>query len=228
MTIERLRIKGFKSFGSTYDFNFTGKNLSANVGLTAIVGPNGSGKSNILDALRYVLGESSSLKLRISRLSDLLFQGSASLSPSKEAEVVLVIFPKNANMETGHKARLTVKRRYDAEVGSIYYIDGNRVRLQDVEDIKQRINLSGDQFAFISQGDVAEVIHQRPMQRRAHLEALFGIDRYRKRREDTANKLSISETEMLRIQTLIQELNARREELAPEVAVAVEAQSIID
>jgi len=224
LTIERLRIKGFKSFGSTCDFDFSGKKQPAAGGFTAIVGPNGSGKSNILDALRYVLGESSSLRLRISRLSDLLFQGSASLSPSKEAEVILAFYSENID----RTRRVTMKRRYDAEAGSVYYIDGNRAKLQDIEVIKQRLNLSGCQFAFISQGDVAEVIHQRPMQRRNHLEVLFGIDRYRKRREDTESKLKLSESEMLRIQTLISELNARRVELAPEVTIAVEAKSIID
>ena len=227
MIIERLKIKGFKSFGSTCDFDFIGKKPSAFGGLTAIVGPNGSGKSNILDALRYVLGESGSLRLRISRLSDLLFQGSASLAPSKEADVTLVFYAEN-NDSGSQNTRTTIKRSYDSQSGSIYYLDGNRVKLQDIDDIKQRINLSGDQFAFISQGDVAEVIHQRPMQRRSHLEALFGIDRYRKRREDTANKLKLAETEMLRIKTLIQELSARRDEIAPEVAVAIEAQSILD
>ena len=233
MTIERLKIKGFKSFGSTCDFDFVGKKHSAIGGFTAIVGPNGSGKSNILDALRYVLGESSSLRLRISRLSDLLFQGSASLSPSKEADVTLILFSENVdsrlnNESTGKAERLTIKRRYDALAGSIYYIDGSRVKLQDIDVIKQRLNLAGCQFSFISQGDVAEVIHQKPMQRRTHLEVLFGIDRYRKRREETADKLKLSEAEMLRIDTLIAELNTRREEIAPEVAIAVEAKSIID
>ena len=226
MIIERIKIKGFKSFGSTCDFDFVGKKSSDICGLTSIVGPNGSGKSNVLDALRYVLGESSSLRLRISRLSDLLFQGSASMSPSKEAEVTLVFFADN--IENNQKKRIIIKRSYDSQNGSLYYIDGNRVKLQDIDDIKQRMNLSGDQFSFISQGDVAEVIHQRPMQRRTHLEALFGIDRYRKRREDTANKLKLAESEMLRIETLIQELNARRDEIAPEVAVAIEAKSILD
>ena len=225
MTIERLKIKGFKSFGSTCDFDFVGSKLSAIGGFAAIVGPNGSGKSNILDALRYVLGESSSLRLRISRLSDLLFQGSASLSPAKEADVTLIFFSENIDNK---RERITIKRRYDALAGSIYYADGNRVRLQDIDVIKQRLNLAGCQFAFISQGDVAEVIHQRAMQRRTHLEVLFGIDRYRKRREETADKLKLSEAEMLRIDTLIHELNARREEIAPEVAIAIEAQSIID
>ena len=230
MIIEHLKIKGFKSFGSTYDFDFIGKKQSTISGFTAIVGPNGSGKSNILDALRYVLGESSSIRLRISRLSDLLFQGSASLSASKETEVTLVFCSENTedNINNDKKTRTAIKRRYDSEAGSVYYIDGIRAKLQDVEDIKQLSSLSGEDLAFIGQGDVADVIHQRPMQRRTRLEVLFGIDRYRKRREDTANKLKLSESEMLRIETLIQELTARRDEIAPEVAIAIEAQNIIE
>lgn len=222
MAIERLRLKGFKSFGSQFDFDFA---KGDNGGFTAIVGPNGSGKSNILDALRYVLGESSSLRLRITRLSDLLFQGSATMPPAKEAEVGLSLSVRNND---GKLERVNIKRHYETESGSAYSVDGTRIRLQDLEGIKSKFQLSGDDFAFIGQGTVAEAIHQRPKERRAHLEILFGIDKYRKKRDETADKLKSAEGEMQRIQTLINELNSRRDEIAPEVAVAVEAQGILD
>ncbi len=213
MSIEYLRLKGFKSFGTSCEFSFSD-------GLTAIVGPNGSGKSNILDALRWVLGEGSPSALRILRQSDLIFQGSVTVDPSKEAEVLLRL----RQMEE----TATLRRQYDVENGSVLQVDGTKIRLQDLSDFKSRFTLEGDSFAFIGQGEVSEVIHQRPMQRRHHLELLFGIDRYRKRREETYFKLESALAEVQRIHTLVAELEKRREEIAPEVVVAVEAKGIID
>ncbi|NLL37797.1 MAG: chromosome segregation protein SMC [Fretibacterium sp.] len=213
MSIEFLRLNGFKSFGSSCEFAFS-------KGFSAIVGPNGSGKSNILDALRWVLGEGSPTSLRITRQSDLIFQGSANFEPSKEAEVSL-------KLVSGNDSAL-LKRSYSQEGGSVLQVDGTRVRLQDLGELKARFQLEGDAFAFIGQGEVAEAIHQRPMQRRHHLELLFGIDRYRKKRDDTYLRLASTLEEAQRIETLIRELENRREEIAPEVTVAVEAQGILD
>ena len=220
MSIEYLRLKGFKSFGTSCEFFFSD-------GLTAIVGPNGSGKSNILDALRWVLGEGAPGTLRILRQSDLIFQGSASMDPAKEAEVVLRLKQK-AGDASAPPLTSTLRRQYAVESGSVLQVDGAKIRLQDLTDFKSRFMLEGDSFAFIGQGEVSEAIHQRPMERRRHLELLFGIDRYRKRREETYSKLEAARVEMQRINTLLSELAARREEIAPEVAVAVEAKGIID
>ena len=213
MSIEYLRLKGFKSFGIPCEFTFS-------KGFTAVVGPNGSGKSNILDALRWALGEGSPTTLRIVRQSDLLFQGSASTDPSKEAEVSLKL--------THEDGSAVLKRQYSQEGGSVLQVDGIKLRLQDLNEVKARFMLEGDAFAFIGQGEVAEAIHQRPMQRRHHLELLFGVDRYRKKRDDTYVRLSSTLVEAQRIETLIHDLETRREEIAPEVAVAVEAQGILD
>ncbi|GHS92819.1 chromosome partition protein Smc [Synergistales bacterium] len=219
MSIESLKLKGFKSFGTVCDFAFS-------EGFTAIVGPNGSGKSNILDALRWVLGEGSPVALRIARQSDLIFQGSATENPAKEAEVVLKLKQESAEGESFVSSILS--RQYSAENGSVLHVDDVKIRLQDLADFKARFMLEGDSFAFIGQGDIAEVIHQRPMQRRRHLELLFGIDRYRKKREDTSEKLESALSEMARITTLVTELGTRRKEIAPEVATAVEARGILD
>lgn len=213
MSIEYLRLKGFKSFGVSCEFTFS-------EGLTAIVGPNGSGKSNILDGLRWVLGEGSPSVLRIVRQSDLVFQGSATVDPAKEAEVLLKLNNKESTA--------SLRRSYTSENGSLLQVDGNKIRMQDIAEFKARFMLEGDAFAFIGQGEVAEAIHQRPMQRRHHLELLFGIDRYRKRREETYYKLEAALDEVQRINTLVQELENRRAEIAPEVVVAVEAKGIID
>ena len=212
MYIAQLSLKDFKSFGGSHE-------LPLAPGLTAIVGPNGSGKSNLLDGLRWVLGEGSSGRLRVTRQQDLVFQGCAALPPAKEAEVALHL--------RDERRRATVRRRYDAEGGGTIFVDGSRLRLQDLEEWKRLWHLEGDRFAFIGQGEVAEVIHQRPLQRRLHLEGLFGIDVYRKKRDEAAERMARAESEMARLMTLVAELENRRGQIAPEVERARQARELL-
>lgn len=212
MSIESLRLKGFKSFGAPCELIFS-------KGLTAIVGPNGSGKSNILDALRWILGEGGNSTLRVPRQTELLFKGSASVREAKEAEVSLTLaIPGDGAV---------LKRMYSAEGGALL-IDGKRVTGQELDSVKSRFSMDGQGCAFIGQGEVSAAIKQSPRERRRQLDLLFGIDRYRNRREDTLKRLEEALTEAQRIQTLIQDNEARRAEIAGEVAVAVKAQEILD
>jgi chromosome segregation protein len=210
--IARLRLKGFKSFGGTHD-------LPLSPGMTAIVGPNGSGKSNLLDAMRWVLGDSHASKLRISRQSDLLFQGSVSLSGATEAEV---------SIQMREETRICSIKRRVSESGTLCFVDGARVTLSELDEAKARWQLSGDRFAFIGQGDVTEVIQQRPQARRMLLESLFGIDAYRKRRAEASDRLSEAREEYGRLRNFSAELSARRDEIAPAVARAEAARKILD
>ncbi|MCR5347597.1 MAG: chromosome segregation protein SMC [Fretibacterium sp.] len=213
MSIESLRLKGFKSFGTPCELLFSR-------GFTAIVGPNGSGKSNILDALRWILGEGGNSALRVPRQTELLFKGSASVREAKEAEVSLTL------SVPGDGAVL--KRLYSAEEGGSLQIDGKRITVQELDSVKSRFSMDGQGCAFIGQGEVAAAIKQSPRERRRQLDLLFGIDRYRNRRDDTLKRLEDALAEAERIKTLIQELETRRAEIAGEVAVAVKAQGILD
>ncbi|MDD3673641.1 MAG: chromosome segregation SMC family protein, partial [Synergistaceae bacterium] len=214
MYISRLQLKGFKSFGGSHD-------LILSSGFTAIVGPNGSGKSNILDALRWSLGDSHAGRLRISRQSDLLFQGSISLPAAKEAEVLL-------QLREDSRA-CSVKRRVTAPEGNtILFVDNSRKTLIELDETKRDWKLEGDRFAFIGQGEVAEVIQQRPLARRMRLESLFGIDVYRKRRMDASDRLVTVKEEYEQLRNVMAELQARREEIAPEVRRASELREILD
>ncbi len=227
MYIERLHLKGFKSFGASLDMPFS-------PGFTAIVGPNGSGKSNLLDALRWVLGEAGVQRLRISKQSDLLFSGSVTLPPASRAEVSLTLCAgeEPVAQESGNRppdaSRCLIKRTYSPDTGTVLTVDGVRVRLSDLDEVKRLWRLEGDQFAFIGQGEVAEAIHQRPSQRRTHLEVLFGIDQYRKKRNETSQKLASASEETLRLGALTAELSNRRMELAPAVEKASLAKKISD
>lgn len=213
MYIAQLLLKGFKSFGGEHE-------LSLSPGLTCIVGPNGSGKSNLLDAMRWVLGEGSPSELRISRQTDLLFQGSASLPPCKEAEA-------SVRLLSGKKD-CRIRRKVDREGNGLLTIDGNRARLQDLDQVKRDWGLEGIRFAFIGQGEISEIIQQKPLQRRMLLEGLFGIDLYRRKREEAVDRLRRAEDELLRLVTLLSELSARRDEIAPMVEKARKAREIVD
>ena len=224
MYIERLHLKGFKSFGASLD-------LLLSPGFTAIVGPNGSGKSNLLDALRWVLGEAGSQRLRIVKQGDLLFSGSVTLPPASRAEVSLLLrssTPSGRELRAPEAGQCLLRRSYSSETGTVLTVDGTRVRLSDLDEVKRLWHLEGDQFAFIGQGEVAEAIHQRPAQRRAHLEVLFGIDQYRKKRNETSQKLVAASEEVLRLGALAAELTHRREEIAPAVEIAQAAKKITD
>lgn len=213
MFIGRIHLKGFKSFGGSHEIT-----LSRN--FTAVVGPNGSGKSNILDALRWALGDSHPGRLRIVRQQDLLFQGSISLPPAKASEVLI-------HLCDGERI-CGLKRSYSHDDGSTTIVDGRKVRLSDLESVKREWHLEGDRFAFISQGEVSEVIQQRPLQRRTHLECIFGIDLYRRQREEACQRLDAASSEMQRLMTLRSELQARKDVIADTVVKARQAKAIID
>ena len=214
MYIDRLQLKGFKSFGGSH-------NLILSPGFTAIVGPNGSGKSNLLDALRWSLGDSNAGRLRITRQSDLLFQGSASQPATKEAEVLLQLREDERSCQ--------IKRRVTSPDGAtVLFVDNLRKTLIELDEIKREWKLEGDKFAFIGQGEVSEVINQKPSERRMRLESLFGIDVYRKRRTEAADRLSTVKEEYEKLRNLMTELKNNREEIAPEVKRAAQLREILD
>ena len=214
MYIGRLQLKGFKSFGGSHD-------LILSSGFTAIVGPNGSGKSNLLDALRWSLGDSSANRLRISRQSDLLFQGSVSKETAREAEVTL-------HLREDERV-CSVKRRVTAPDGATsLFVDNTRKTLTELDEIKRSWKLEGARFAFIGQGEVQEVLKQSPSERRMHLEVLFGIDIYRKKRMEAQDRLATVKEEYDQLRHLMGELSSRREEIAPDVARAAQMRAIMD
>ncbi|MEG1823740.1 MAG: chromosome segregation protein SMC [Cloacibacillus sp.] len=214
MYIGRLQLKGFKSFGGSHD-------LILSSGFTAIVGPNGSGKSNLLDALRWSLGDTSASSIRVKKQSDLLFNGSQSRDAAKEAEVTLHLKEED---------RLCViKRRVTAPDGTTsLFVDNLRKTLIELDEVKRGWKLEGARFAFIGQGEIQAVLKQSPSERRMHLETLFGIDIYRKKRMDSQNRLQTVKEEYDQLRHLMGELSARREEIAPEAARAAQMRAILD
>ncbi|MCX7828327.1 MAG: chromosome segregation protein SMC [Thermanaerothrix sp.] len=211
MYIGRIELKGFKSFGGVHQ-------LPLEMGMVAIVGPNGSGKSNILDAIKWTLGEGAPSKLRINKQSDLLFQGSMSMPPAKEAEVS-ILFRQEA-------ASTVFTRRVQQDGTTSVWVDGQKKTLLELEDAKRRINMEGDRFAFIGQGEVSEVIQQRPMARRMLLESLLGIDFYRRRRNESSDRLKGVSEDLGRLMAFYGELLNRRREISREVEAAQEVEQL--
>ncbi|EHM09725.1 chromosome segregation protein SMC [Thermanaerovibrio velox DSM 12556] len=211
MYIGRIDLKGFKSFGGVHQ-------LPLEMGMVAIVGPNGSGKSNILDAIKWTLGEGAPSKLRISKQSDLLFQGSMSMPPAREAEVS-ILFRDGASSTI-------FTRRVQQDGTTLALVDGQRRTLLELEDAKRRIKMEGDRFAFIGQGEVSEVIQQRPMARRMLLESLLGIDFYRRRRNESSDRLKGVAEDLGRLMAFYGELLNRRREISREVEMAQEVERL--
>ena len=214
MYIGRLQLKGFKSFGGAHD-------LILSSGFTAIVGPNGSGKSNLLDALRWSLGDTSAGNIRVKRQADLLFNGSESRDPAKEADVTLHL--------NEDERVCVIKRRVAAPDGTTsLFVDNARKTLIELDEVKRSWKLEGARFAFIGQGEIQETVKQSPSERRMRLETLFGIDIYRKKRMDSQNRLDTVRTDYDQLRHLMGELSSRREEIAPDVARAAEMREILD
>ena len=215
MYISRLQLKGFKSFGGKPH------DLQLSPGFTAIVGPNGSGKSNLLDALRWSLGETSASRIRISRQSDLLFSGSPTYTKANEAEVLLQL--RDEDKICSIRRRVTGK-----DGGTALFVDNVRHTLSGLELVKHQWKLEGTRFAFIGQGEVQEVLSASPSERRQSLESLFGIDIYRKKRMEASDRLATVRDEYEKLRGLYVELLNRREEIKEDVKKALIAKEIAD
>jgi len=189
MRIRRLKLSGFKSFVEPSE-------LRIEPGLTGVVGPNGCGKSNLLEAIRWVMGESSAKSMRGGGMEDVIFAGTASRPPRAFAEVVL-----HANAANGEE--LEVVRRIERGAGSAYRVNGRDVRAKDVALIFADAATGAHSPALVSQGRIAGVIGAKPAERRAMLEEAAGIAGLHVRRKDAESKLRATEANLARLDDLM-------------------------
>ena len=172
MYLKSIRIQGFKSFADKLD-------LEINKGITGIVGPNGSGKSNIVDAVRWVLGEQSIKSLRgLSSMSDVIFNGSDSREAQKRAMVALV-FDNADHYLNSEFQEVEVKRVVYSTGENEYYINNSKVRLKDITDLFIESGAGSGAFNIISQGNIANVINSKPEARRSIFEEAAGVLKYK-------------------------------------------------
>jgi chromosome segregation protein len=187
-----------------------------------VVGPNGCGKSNIIDAVRWVLGESKASELRGESMQDVIFNGSTQRKPAGRASVELV-FDNSAGKaagQWGQYAEIAVKRTLTRDGTSSYFINGQPVRRRDIQDIFLGTGLGPRAYAIIGQGMIARIIESRPEELRVFLEEAAGVSKYKERRRETENRLQDTRENLVRVEDILRELNANLEKLEAQAAVA--------
>lgn len=202
MRLKRLELFGFKSFADRTVMDF------GQTTLTGIVGPNGCGKSNVVDAVRWVLGETRPTSMRGSGMTDVIFKGSASRPAMGTAEVTMVL-DNSANVLPERGPEVSISRRLYASGEGEYLIDAQRVRLKDVKDLLFDTGLGSRGYSVLEQGRIDAVLSANPAQRRAIFEEAAGISRYRQRRHETELRLKRCEQDVERLEDVMGELRSR-------------------
>ena len=206
MYLKEIKASGFKSFADTIDIELTN-------GISGIVGPNGSGKSNVVDAVRWVLGEQSVKQLRgEGAMSDVIFTGSKSRRAASFASVTLVFdnSDKYLNIEYDE---VQIKRTIYKTGENEYFINNTRARLKDILELFMDTGASKESFNIISQGDVANILSGKAEDRRVIFEEASGVLKYKKRKDEALRKLSKTHDNMVRVDDIISELNTNMEPL---------------
>jgi chromosome segregation protein len=199
--LKRVVLHGFKSFADRTEFDFGS-------GRTAIVGPNGCGKSNILDAVRWALGEQSARTLRGTRMFDVIFAGSRSRKPANFAEVRLT-FDNSRQFLACDDDEVVVSRLLYRNGDSEYRLNGKRCRMKDIRDLLLDTGVGMDAYSVIEQGRVDGLLQANPVERREIFEEAAGISRYRVRRAEAQRKLERTQNNLLRLSDVVEELEKR-------------------
>ena len=198
MQLTQLEIKGFKSFGDKITINF-------NDGVTAIVGPNGCGKSNVVDAIRWVLGEQSTRMLRSEKMENIIFNGTKTRKPSNLAEVSLT-FDNTKNILPTDFTKVTITRKLYRSGESEYRLNDVNCRLKDITDLFLDTGIGSDSYSIIELKMIDEIIANKDNSRRALFEEASGISKYKLRKKQTFNKLKDTEADLSRVEDLLFEI----------------------
>ena len=215
MRLNSIKLSGFKSFADPTTFQLPGQRVG-------VVGPNGCGKSNIMDAVRWVLGESKASELRGESMQDVIFNGSGSRKPASRASVELVFNNESARAggPWNQFAEIAVKRVLTREGASSYYINNQPVRRRDVQDVFLGTGLGPRAYAIIGQGTISRIIESRPEELRLFLEEAAGVSKYKERRRETENRLKDTRDNLLRVDDILRELNANLDKLERQAEIA--------
>ena len=215
MRLNSIKLSGFKSFAEPTNFLLPGQ-------LVGVVGPNGCGKSNIMDAVRWVLGESKASELRGESMQDVIFNGTTTRKPASRSSVELVFdnADHRAGGQWGQFVEIAVKRVLTRDGTSSYYINNQPVRRRDVQDVFLGTGLGPRAYAIIGQGTISRIIESKPEELRLFLEEAAGVSKYKERRRETANRLQDTRENLTRVEDILRELNANLERLEKQAAVA--------
>ncbi len=215
MRLNSIKLSGFKSFAEPTNFMLPGQ-------LVGVVGPNGCGKSNIMDAVRWVLGESKASELRGESMQDVIFNGTNNRKPASRSSVELVFDNSDhrAGGQWGQFTEIAVKRVLTRDGTSSYYINNQPVRRRDVQDVFLGTGLGPRAYAIIGQGTISRIIESKPEELRLFLEEAAGVSKYKERRRETANRLADTRENLTRVEDILRELNANLDKLEKQAEVA--------
>ncbi|CAG7857734.1 structural maintenance of chromosome 3 (chondroitin sulfate proteoglycan 6) [biofilm metagenome] len=202
MKLEKIKLSGFKSFVDPTVIPIHGN-------LTAIVGPNGCGKSNIIDAIRWVMGESSAKHLRGDSMADVIFNGSASRKPVSTASVELIFDNSEGKIggEYAQYATIAIKRQVTREGQSLYLLNGAKCRRKDITDIFLGTGLGSRSYAIIEQGTISRMVEAKPDELRVHIEEAAGVSKYKERRNETETRMRHTRENLDRLNDLRDEVD---------------------
>lgn len=221
MRLSTIKLSGFKSFVDP-----TTLHLPTN--MTGIVGPNGCGKSNIIDAVRWVMGESSASRLRGDSLTDVIFSGSSARKPVSQATVEL-IFDNSDHAIAGEYAaynEISVKRTVSRDGSSNYYLNGARCRRRDITDLFLGTGLGPRSYSIIEQGMISQIIEARPEDLRVYLEEAAGISKYKERRKETETRIRHTRENLDRLGDLREEITKQLDHLRRQARQAEQYQTL--
>jgi chromosome segregation protein len=221
MRLNSIKLSGFKSFAEPTTFQLPGQ-------LVGVVGPNGCGKSNIMDAVRWVLGESKASELRGESMQDVIFNGSGNRKPASRASVELIF--DNADARAGGQwnqfTEIAVKRVLTRDGTSSYYINNQPVRRRDVQDVFLGTGLGPRAYAIIGQGTISRIIESKPEELRMFLEEAAGVSKYKERRRETENRLKDTRENLVRVDDILRELNSNLDKLEKQAEIAAQYRSL--
>lgn len=217
MRLTHLKLAGFKSFVDPTTLHISGQRVG-------VVGPNGCGKSNVMESIRWVLGESSAKEMRGESMQDVIFNGSANRKPVSRASVELLFDNSlgGAGGEWSQYAEISVKRVLHRDSGSTYYINNTPVRRRDVADLFLGTGLGGRAYAIIGQNTISRIVEARPEELRVFLEEAAGISKYKERRRETELRLRDTRENLTRVEDIRQELDKQIARLESQAIVAQE------
>ena len=208
MRLKCIKLAGFKSFVDATSVQFPGD-------LCAVVGPNGCGKSNIIDAVRWVMGESSARNLRGELMSDVIFDGAVNRQPVGQASSELIFDNRDGKIggEYAGYAEIAVKRQLDRDGQSVFFLNGSRCRRRDITDIFLGTGLGSRSYAIIEQGMITRLVESRPEELRVFIEEAAGVSKYRERRRETESRMRHTNENLERLADLREELERQLQHL---------------
>ncbi|WP_013123145.1 chromosome segregation protein SMC [Thiomonas sp.] len=221
MRLTSLRLAGFKSFAEPVTLPFPGR-------ISGIVGPNGCGKSNVIDAVRWVLGESKASELRGESMQDVIFNGSGQRKQASRCSVEMVFDNSDHRIagQWGQFTEIAIKRVLTRDGTSSYFINNQAVRRRDVQDIFLGTGLGPRSYAIIGQGTITRILESRPEDLRMMLEEAAGVSKYKERRRETENRLQDTRENLTRVQDILRELGSNLGRLEQQAEVATRYQGL--